>query len=270
MLIGNKTVVSVSRDGRSGFLLDFSRDPRAELSRMLASGALQAGPINLPTMTVADQTNGARFWHVRSADILSPFGLFHVLRALIRSGAFFIVGPSAVVIDADGNGPHGENDARYIVCGERTEGPGTCSICDRNTWSDDYVCLDGGEDICADHVWEADSIDEDKGRIGCNRPAPIDADEAADQTEERGPSADDYVMTDARGGGVAVSQAEGRYLDTLDTRDEAEDFIRAEGKRHKFTPDVWFMSDHGNAHLVRGFDWDATKERKRDASGRFI
>jgi hypothetical protein len=71
---------------------------------------------------------------------------------------------------------------------------------------------------------------------------------AFDEPDE--PEEEDLVMEDARGGGVSVSLYGHKHLETLDDRDEAEKFIKQYMRHHNWYPNVWFISDHGNAHLV--------------------
>jgi hypothetical protein len=79
--------------------------------------------------------------------------------------------------------------------------------------------------------------------------------ECLDETNpEPTPDESDYVMSDVREG-VAVSN-EGKHLGTFDDRETAEDAIREDGNAHNVRPNVWFVSDHGNAHLVEDFRWD--------------
>jgi hypothetical protein len=66
------------------------------------------------------------------------------------------------------------------------------------------------------------------------------------------PEEEDYVMGDARGGGVTVGQQGGRHLGTFPDQDAAEEFIRALGAKDGFWPNVWFISDHGNPILQTG------------------
>lgn len=71
----------------------------------------------------------------------------------------------------------------------------------------------------------------------------------ADESE---PSEDDYTMEDVpRGYSVAGN---GKWIGTYPTRDEAEDAIREDAGKN-FRPNVWIISDHGNAHRIENFDW---------------
>lgn len=71
--------------------------------------------------------------------------------------------------------------------------------------------------------------------------------------EERGPAPEDYIISDARGGRYSVGQCEGRHVGEYRSRDAAEDAIR-EHAGGSFFPDVWVVSDHGNAVRL-AFDW---------------
>ena len=75
-------------------------------------------------------------------------------------------------------------------------------------------------------------------------------DEEAEPSE---PDEDDYTISDARGGGYSVAQS-GKWLGDFKERDEAEEFIRTHGNASNFWPNVWVISDHGNAHLIQ-FAW---------------
>jgi len=46
---------------------------------------------------------------------------------------------------------------------------------------------------------------------------------------------------------------------------KAQEFIREDAKKTGFHPSVWMISDHGNAHRIENFDWDAEPEFKMDA-----
>jgi hypothetical protein len=67
---------------------------------------------------------------------------------------------------------------------------------------------------------------------------------------EQEPEEEDYVMAHSRGG-VSVSQQGGRYLGEFDSRKLAERFIRRRMAVESFFPNVWWISDPGNAHLVK-------------------
>lgn len=64
------------------------------------------------------------------------------------------------------------------------------------------------------------------------------------------PEDGDYMMTDARGGGIAISIHGEGFLQTEPDRDAAERFIALHQLASNWFPNVWFVSDHGNAHLV--------------------
>lgn len=76
------------------------------------------------------------------------------------------------------------------------------------------------------------------------------------EAEPTEPDEGDYVISDARGGGEAVSQHGWKYLDTFPDRDSAEAFIREHANTGQFWPSVWVLSDHGNWHLVEGFKYE--------------
>lgn len=76
----------------------------------------------------------------------------------------------------------------------------------------------------------------------------------ASAEEAFGPCGGDYTMQDARVGGVYVSVVDGTSRDMQETffdEDAALRAIRARMERDKYWPNVWRISDHGNAHLSR-------------------
>jgi hypothetical protein len=83
--------------------------------------------------------------------------------------------------------------------------------------------------------------------------------------EEFTPEPEDYTISDARGGGEAVGQVEGDYLGKFNDRDAAEDFIVARMDQQHFWPNVWWVSDHGNYHLL---DLRAARRRQGARRGR--
>ena len=68
--------------------------------------------------------------------------------------------------------------------------------------------------------------------------------------EEFEPEPEDYTISDDRGGGEAVAQIEGDYLGKFDDREAAEDFIVARQDQQHVWTNVWWISDHGNFHLL--------------------
>ena len=72
------------------------------------------------------------------------------------------------------------------------------------------------------------------------------------------PDEGDVVISDAgRLGGQTQVSFGGKNLGTFTEWYEMEDAIRGEGRRTNFWPNIWRLSDHGNYHLVKDFDWDA-------------
>jgi hypothetical protein len=67
--------------------------------------------------------------------------------------------------------------------------------------------------------------------------------------EWSGPQEDDATITDLPMHGYAVAIA-GKSLGEFDSREAAEDAIRAENARGGYYPDVWLISDHGNATRI--------------------
>ena len=70
-------------------------------------------------------------------------------------------------------------------------------------------------------------------------------------TEREGPQDDDYTLspTGALGAQTVVAQG-GEHLGDFDTDDAALAFVHEHANAEKFWPNVWSVSDHGNAHLV--------------------
>lgn len=53
-----------------------------------------------------------------------------------------------------------------------------------------------------------------------------------------------------------------RFIGEFKTLEEAEEALRCEAEKSQFWPNVWSVSDHGNYHLIKGFDWNIKKESK--------
>ena len=68
-------------------------------------------------------------------------------------------------------------------------------------------------------------------------------------TEWCGPDEEDAIMEDRPSGGYSVSFA-GRSIGEGMTRDEAESAIRSAMESDGYWPDVWHISDHGNAQRI--------------------
>jgi hypothetical protein len=98
---------------------------------------------------------------------------------------------------------------------------------------------------------DADVLTEETAN---ERWSEIEALTADDEESADEPEPSDYIMSDD-GGGIAVSN-EGKHMGTFDDREAAEEAIRADAKAHSVFPDVWFMSDHGNAHRVEDWRWE--------------
>lgn len=85
---------------------------------------------------------------------------------------------------------------------------------------------------------------------GAFKPTQEEPDEdEPDEEEPQEPDPEDWTMTDVRGGVAVGSMATG-YWDTFPDRDAAEAAIRERMDSEGFWPDVWWISDHGNAHLI--------------------
>lgn len=88
---------------------------------------------------------------------------------------------------------------------------------------------------------------------------PHDDDQQGELDEYEGPSDGDYQINPVGqlGSKTAAGIVKGRYLGTFDTDEQALRAIREHGNRANYRPNVWNVSDHGNAHLVEGFEWDS-------------
>lgn len=64
-----------------------------------------------------------------------------------------------------------------------------------------------------------------------------------------GPTEDDAIMEDRPSGGYRVSFA-GRSIGDGMTREQAESAIRSAMESDGYWPDVWHISDHGNAQRI--------------------
>lgn len=69
-----------------------------------------------------------------------------------------------------------------------------------------------------------------------------------DEVEDEGPQPEDLVTEDH----IHVYQVEGKLAFTTNADDFNRD-CQAWMKEHNFFPNVWFISDHGNAHLVQTY-----------------
>jgi hypothetical protein len=66
------------------------------------------------------------------------------------------------------------------------------------------------------------------------------------------PCAEDYAISDSGtlGSLYSVGIVEGKFLGEYKTLEEAEAAIRADMEGSNYFPNVWMISDHGNAHLI--------------------
>ncbi len=77
-----------------------------------------------------------------------------------------------------------------------------------------------------------------------------------DEQAEDEPEEEDYVISSAGrlGGQTQVSQVGGKVLGTVTEYDDAIRLISKDMEKNQFWPNVWTVSDHGNASLVTDFD----------------
>jgi hypothetical protein len=65
------------------------------------------------------------------------------------------------------------------------------------------------------------------------------------------PEPEDYTIADNTRGGYNVGIVEGKFLGNFKTYSEAQIAVVEDMKANQFWPNVWTISDHGNAELVR-------------------
>ncbi len=65
------------------------------------------------------------------------------------------------------------------------------------------------------------------------------------------PEPEDYCITDVVRGGYDVGIVEGKFLGHFNTYSEAQIAVVADMTASQFWPNVWSISDHGNAELVQ-------------------
>ena len=72
------------------------------------------------------------------------------------------------------------------------------------------------------------------------------------ETEDSYPQEEDYTLspTGNLGCETAVAVVGGRFLGTFPTDDAALRFVRDRMNREGYWPNVWMISDHGNAEIV--------------------
>jgi hypothetical protein len=132
-------------------------------------------------------------------------------------------------------------DRRFEVTAEKDEGGILVDVNGR-----------GGEVSVGDAFDHIDSyvFDDEADLKGSLNKVVADLEKLQQEEESSEPQEEDIVMGDARGGGVDVSVVGGKHLGNFGDRDEAEEFIRKHMRQHGLYPSVWFISDHGNPHLV--------------------
>lgn len=106
-----------------------------------------------------------------------------------------------------------------------------CSICGELV-SSGWLCLDGGEEACCDCV----EFTKDE-----------------ETAEATGPQEDDYTTTDHilwyQSGKLVLATTDPNNLHT--SADDTYAQVKAHMDKAKYWPNAWFISDHGNAHLIR-------------------
>lgn len=106
-----------------------------------------------------------------------------------------------------------------------------CCVCGAR-FSSGWVCLDGGDECCDDCVEFVDHSN------------PV--------AEENGPEEGDYTTTDHihwyQDGRLVLTTAD--RGDPHSPADHAYALVKAHMDGAQFWPNAWFISDHGNAHLI--------------------
>lgn len=125
------------------------------------------------------------------------------------------------------------------------------------------VCSDKGcsacEGLCEDRatftLYRIDMDDRSGSRFceGCASDAMdsgVFTDEPMSDDDE--PGEEDYTLSDCGrlGANTAVGIVGSRFHSVFATDDEALDFIRERMEKVQFWPNVWRISDHGNAHRI--------------------
>ena len=90
-----------------------------------------------------------------------------------------------------------------------------------------------------------------------------DVDTSEPEAEETEPTEGDYTLSPCGrlGGKTAVGIVGGKFLGEFADDETALAFVADHGTRAQFFPAVWNVSDHGNAHLVEGFDYGRNYSR---------
>ena len=125
-------------------------------------------------------------------------------------------------------------------------------------------------DVCGGRISPEEAMgllhtyDVDKARFG----GAFDEDEP--DPDEPQPEPEDYTITDSPRSphGVAVAQVEGDFLGEFPDQREAKKFIARRMEEHKVWTNVWFVSDHGNFHLIE-MPYADKRGRLRRRGGRF-
>lgn len=70
-----------------------------------------------------------------------------------------------------------------------------------------------------------------------------------ESTQDEEPNNEDCFITDKPRGGYEVSCG-GKYIDNFTEFDDGMAAIRKWRKQHKYWPNIWLISDHGNSLLI--------------------
>jgi len=102
--------------------------------------------------------------------------------------------------------------------------------------------------------WEAEQASECAEPDELDEPDEPDTDEPDEPNE---PDEGDYILSDSGplGSRTSVGVYPGRHVGEFDSTEDAEDAVRAEAHKEQFWPDVWFVSDHGNATCYGTDGW---------------
>ena len=125
----------------------------------------------------------------------------------------------------------------------------TCDNCGNMYESDDMTA--GGECVECTGDFCNDCLEEHNGKDYCEDCKP-DEDEEPVRNED-----DDYTYTPSGNLGSRTSVSCGtQFIGEFSTDEEALQAIREHAKEWNVFPNVWHISDHGNEHLIKDFNWD--------------
>ena len=123
------------------------------------------------------------------------------------------------------------------------ETPGICDICGKEITSG-WLCLDGGEEVCDDHVVFEEDVFETHERLGSGGERRVEEEEE----REPDPEYDIVIGPDQRNAWFA-----GKRIASISGDEEWDDLARKIAEwivREQYYPDVFMISDHGNSACI--------------------